>query len=339
MARIKTAEKTFVFDLNPTNAENISVGGAVIDVGQVYSLVNRVSMRQGYEYVVQSLEIGVQAGGAFEACIMRLPEHWPCVNAWEKGMRLWLKQQNDAAEDAGLESTIARYRDFKIGFDVNHDFADNLLPSGFFIDDGGSSSDTYEWRQSQIVIPNDGAVGNTTERILHMIGGSTSTRAGLINAYAESRSRPNTPEPNIVNAPTGGIFGEMFDVGFDDEDVVDNFQENNNEAPYLLGRQSAQEYYPGGSFQGASGGTGGAIPYTGTFVDILSINAGQMYNTDTCPGFVAPCGLIQLNYNATGANVPGVPNAGDMPFGLWLKLTLAPGSYKGVLAQSMQEAN
>ena len=131
----------------------------------------------------------------------------------------------------------------------------------------------------------------------------------------------------------------MFDVGFDDEEVVDNFQDRNNEAPYLLGRGTDDEYYPGGSFQGASGGTGGAIPYVGTFVDILSINAGQMYNTDTCPGFVAPCGLIQINYNATGANVPGVPNAGDMPFGLWLKLTLAPGSYKGVLAQSMQEAN
>lgn len=339
MARIKTAEKTFVFDLNPTNEGTLSVGGAVIDVGQVYSLVNRVSMRQGYEYVVQSLEIGVQAGGAFEACIMRLPEHWPCVNAWEKGMRLWLKQQNDAAEDAGLESTIARYRDFKVAFDKDHNFADNLLPSGFFINDGGSTSDTYEWEQSRIVIPNDGTVGNTTERLLHVVGSSTSTRAGLINAYAESRSRPNTPEPNLVDTATGGIFGEMFDVGFDDEEVVDNFQDRNNEAPYLLGRQSAQEYYPGGSFQGFGGGTGGGIPYSGSFVDILSINAGQMFNTDTCPGFVAPCGLIQINYNATGANVPGVPQPGDMPFGLWLKLTLAPGSYKGVLAQSMQEAN
>ena len=105
MARIQTAEKTFVFDLNPTNEGTLSVGGAIIDIAQVYSLCNRVSMRQGYEYVVQSIEIGVQGGGAFEACIMRLPEHWPCINAWEKTMSLWKQQQDDRAEESGVEPT------------------------------------------------------------------------------------------------------------------------------------------------------------------------------------------------------------------------------------------
>jgi len=339
MARIQTAEKCFVFDLNPTNEQNLSVGGAVIDIAQVYSLVNRVSMRQGYEYVVQSLEIGVQASGAFEACIMRLPEHWPAINAWEKGMRLWMQQQNETADDAGLESTIAKYRDFKIAFDSGHNFVDNLLPSGFIIADPAVTSDTYEWMQSQVAIPNDGAVGTTDERQFHMVGPDLGSRAGLIHAYAESRARPEAREPNVVDVATGGVFGEMFDVGMDDETIVDNFQGTNNEPPYLIGRDSPLEYYPGGSIQGFSGGTGGAIPYTGTFVDILSINAGQMFNTDSTPGFVAPCGLIKINYNATGANVPGVPQAGDMPFGLWLKLTLAPGEYKGCLALPMQEAN
>lgn len=339
MARIKTAEKTFVFNLNPANEATLSVGGAMVDVAQVYSLVNRVSARQGYSYFIQQLEIGAQAGGAFEACVQRLPQHWPAANAWVKGMKLWLKQQNDAAEEAGLESTIARYRDFKVAFDQDHDFADNLLPSGFSINDAGATDDTYEWMQSQIVIPNDGTVGNTTERILHMIGGSTSTRAGLIEAYAESRSRPQSIDPNIVDVATGGIFGEMFDVGFDDEEVVDNFQGRNNEPPYLVGTNSAQEYYPGGSFQGNSGGLLGGMPYSGQFVDILSVNAGQNYNTDSIGNFLAPCGLIRINYNATGVNSPGVPNVGDMPFGLWMKIVLAPGEYKGCLAMPMQDVN
>lgn len=343
MARIQTAEKTFVFDLNPTNEGTLSVGGAIIDIGQVYSLVNRVSMRQGYEYVVQSIEIGVQGGGAFEACIMRLPEHWPCINAWEKTMSLWKQQQDDRAEESGVESTRSRYHDFKIFFDGAHasaGAASNLLPSGFNISDGAVTTDYYEWDPSQVVVPNAGAPGNTAEYYLHMVGPDNgSVSRGMIHAYAESRRRPQATDPNIVDVPQGGLFGNMFDVADDSSDIITNFQDHNHRPPYLIGDDDIHEYYPGGSLQGFSGGTGGAVPYSGQFVDILAVNASQNFNTDTCPGFVAPCGLIQLNYNATGANVPGVPQVGDMPFGLWLKLTLAPGSYKGALAQSMQEAN
>ncbi len=339
MARIQTAEKTYVFDLNPLNEPTVVGQDTYVDLGQVHSLVNRVSSRQGFEYVVQSLEIGTQAGGAFQACIMRLPEHWPCVNAWEKTMALWKEQQDDAAEQAGLESTTARYRDFKIHFDADHvdaGFGANLIPAGYHTDDGGSTVDVYEWIPSQVVIPNDGAVGNTTERLLHMIGDDNgAVSSGMIKAYAESRSRPHALDPNIVNVPTGGLFGEMFDVGMDDEAVVDNLQTANNEPPYLLYRDSGDEAYPGGAFQGPNYGT----QLDGQFVDILAVNAGQNYNTDTCPGFVAPCGLLKINYNAVGVNVPSPIQAGDMPFGIWMKITLAPGTYKGLLAQSMQEAN
>jgi len=330
MARVETAEKTFIFDLNPTNEADLSVAAVYVDIAQCISIVNRKFARQGMEYVVQNLEIGCQPGGQYASTIMRLPEHWPCINAWEKGMRLWLEQQNETAREAGLESTIARYRDFKIGFDSGHSFADNLLPDGYFIDDPLSTADTYEWMQSQIVIPNDGAVGNTTERYLHMIGDDLGSRAGLIKAYAESRSRPPAREPNTVDVPTGGIFGEMFDVGMDDETVVDNIQGTNNEPPYLLYRESSDQAYPGGSIQGT---------YYAQTQDVLGVNAGQNYNTDSTGGFVAPCGLLKIQYNASGVNVPGVPGPGDVPWGLWMKLTLAPGNYKGVLAQTMQEAN
>ncbi len=338
-SRIQTAEKTYVFDLNPANGATVLAQDAYVDLGQVHSLVNKVSARQGYEYVVQSLEIGVQGGGVFNACIMRLPEHWPCVNAWEKTMRLWLEQQNETADEAGLESTVARYRDFKIHFDTDHitaGFAANLIPAGFVLDDPGSTVDAYEWQPSVVVIPNDAVVGTTTEVSLMMLGDDVgANRAGMIKAYADSRARPQVQDPNIVDVSTGGLFGEMFDVGMDDDVIVDNFQDTNNEPPYLIYKGSADEAYPGGSFQGAFFGT----QLDGTFVDILGVNAGQNYNSDTCPGFVAPCGLIKINYNAAGVSLPNPANVGDMPFGLWMKITLAPGNYKGVLAQSMQEAN
>jgi hypothetical protein len=339
MARIQTAEKTFVFDLNPLNEPTIVGQDTYVDLGQVHSLVNRVSTRQGYEYVVQSLEIGIQAGGAFQACIMRLPEHWPCVNAWEKTMRLWKQQQDDTADEAGLESTAARYRDFKIHFDADHvtsGFGNNLIPAGFLLDDPASTGDAYEWEASQVVIPNDAVVGTTTERLLHMIGDdNAAVSAGMIKAYAESRSRPMVHDPNIVNVPVGGLFGEMFDVGMDDSEIIDNMQDHNRDPPYLIYRQSGDEAYPGGSFQGVNYGT----QLDGQFVDILAVNAGQNFNSDTCPGFVVPCGLIKINYNAVGVNVPNPIQPGDMPFGIWMKITLAPGEYKGLLALPMPEVN
>jgi len=307
-SRIQTAEKTFIFDLSQPGEASIAATHYV-DLGQVHSLVNRVSARQGYEYVVQSVEIGCIGGGKFSATIYRLPEHWPCVNAWEKTMRLWKKQQDDAAEEAGLESTGARYRDFKIHFDTAHvtaGFTSNLIPTGFAITDGAGTNESYEWFPSEVVLPNDGGPSIATERLLHMLGGdNAAVSAGMIKAYAESRARPQQTDPNIVDVPLGGLFGEMFDVGTDTSDIITNFQDANEVPPYLMGMDGTEEYYPGGGFQ----------------------------------GFVAPCGLIKIEMNATGV-LPGSPPApGAPPMSIWMKIRMAPGNYKGLLAQSMQEAN
>ncbi len=340
-SRVQTAEKTFIFDLSESG-EAVVNAIKYVDLGQIHSLVNRVSARQGYEYVTQSVEIGCQGGGAFVASIYRLPEHWPCVNAWEKTMALWKEQQDDAAEQAGLESTTARYRDFKIHFDTGHitaGFGANLIPNGYFLDDGASTADAYEWEPSVVVIPNDGAPGVTTEVSLMMLGDDVgANRAGMIKAYADSRQRPHVIDPNIVNVNTGGLFGEMFDVGMDDEVVIDNLQDTNNEPSYLIYRNADNEAYPGGSFQGIGPLDASAVQHPGQLIDVLSIGAAQNFNSDTCAGFVAPCGLIKLEYRATGV-LPASPATLNYQPAFWMKIVLAPGTYKGVLAQSMQEAN
>lgn len=341
-SRIKTAEKTFVFDLSEDGEANVT-GSKYVDLGQIHSLVNRVSARQGYEYVVKSIEIFANGGGAFQATIYRLPEHWPCINAWEKAMALWKQQQDDTADEAGLESTRARYRDFKVHFDTGHvtaGFGANLIPSGFAITDAVGGNESYEWFPSEVVLPNDGAPGNTTERLLHMLGPDNgSTSAGVILAYAQSRARPQQTDPNIVDVPTGGLFGEMFDVGDDHNVIITNYQDANEQPPYLMGMDGTEEYYPGGGFQGIGPVDGSGIIHPGVMVDILSIGASQNFNSDTCPGFIAPCGLLKVEYSATNV-IPGNPAApGRSPISFGMKITMAPGEYKGLLAQSMQEAN
>ncbi len=306
---------------------------------QCHSLVNRLFARQGMNVLIENLEIGVQPGGQFEATVFRLPQNWSCVNAWEKGMALWMKQQRETAEQSGLESTYARYRDFKVRFDSAHDPANNLIPAGFVIDDVASTSDAYEWQSSQVVIPNDGGSGTTTERTLHMLGPDVGTSAGLIQAYAESRSRPFVVDPNKPDVVSGGLFGEMFDVGEDNEEIVDNLQDRNNEPPYLIYRNVANEAYPGGSFQGIGPSNASGTVLQGQFVDIIAVNAGQNYNTDSTGMFAAPCGLIKIVLNSTGV-LPQTPaDLGDAPFSIWCKVTLSSGHYQGIAAQPMQEVN
>ncbi len=341
MARIQTAEKTFIFDLSEAG-ESIVNRIKYFDIAQIHSLCNRLSARQGHEFVVQNIEVGCQSGGAFTASIYKLPEHWPCINAWEKTMRLWKQQQDEAADEAGLESTVARYRDFKIHFDTGHvtaGFAANLIPNGYSLTDAVGTNESYEWIPSQVVIPNDTTPGNTTERLLHMLGGDNAAiSAGMIHAYAQSRARPQQDDPNIVDAPSGGLFGEMFDVGEDTSDIVTNFQDANQSPPYLMGEDGTEEYYPGGSFQGIGPYDASGVVHPGELIDVLSIGASQNFNTDTCPGFVAPCGLVKIEYRATGV-LPASPASLNYQPAFWMKVTLAPGTYKGLLAQSMQEAN
>lgn len=343
---IPTSERTLVFDLNPDNEANVQVAGFYIDLAQCSSLVNRNFQRQGQQIVVESIEIGVQSGGAYEATINRLPEHWPCINAWGKTMRHWMDQQDEAAREAGLQSTEARYRDFKVHFDAAHvtaGVAANLLPSGYSHDPALTGSN-IEWNMSQVVLPNAGGSAAPVEVSLHMLGADTgatpltSTSCGVIQAYAESRSRPQRTDPNIVDVDADNtLYGAMTDVAEIVDDVITNYQEHNHVPPYLIGYDNTHEFYPGGSLTGIAWGTAYAL--TGTLVDILSVNALTTSNTDRTGLFTAPCGLLKIRLNAANVSVPGVPQAGDLPCGIWMKITLAAGSSKGIMSRPMQEVN
>ncbi len=342
--KIKNVERDFLFNFPTPGGEQEIKGTFYVDMMQCHSLVNRVFARQGMNALIQSIEIGVRTGGAYTCSILRLPQHWSCVNSWSKGMALWMRQQREAADQTGLESTVARYRDFKVAFDSDHDFANNLIPQGFYTNDAGSTEDFYEWQASQVTLPNEGGPGVTAERELHMLGPDAGISAGLIHAYAVSRTRPFGLDPNRPDLPSGGLFGEMFDVGDDMDEIVDNFQNRNNEPPYLVydAQNSLDEAYPGGAYQGIGpvAPTGGNT-VEGQFVDTLAVNANQNYNSDGTGSFAAPCGLLKFQMQATGVGIfPGPVDPGEAVGGpLWMRIRLAPGYYQGIAAVPMQEAN
>ena len=101
-----------------------------IDLSQCASILNRRFYRQGLNWAVSGFKLTTQATqGA--VTIRKASDTWVTSGAWEKTMRHWLKQQNEAIDDAGAESAVARYRDYKIHLDDEHvtaTFANNLLP-------------------------------------------------------------------------------------------------------------------------------------------------------------------------------------------------------------------
>lgn len=347
MKRVKNVERDFFFQLwngsAPTCDERLYV-----DLMQVHSLVNRVFARQGMNVLVQDIEIGVQAGGSFTASILRLPQHWACVNAWEKTMRHWMDQRESQARESGLESTRARYSDFKIFFDEHHAEAgvsENLIPQGYLV----SGTMDYEWNPSQVVFPQAGGSSPAHEVYLHMLGPDTdaskflSTSCGIIHGYAESRSRVQRTDPNIVNVNADStLYGAMEDVAEVLDDVLENYQEHNHVPPYAIAYDTAFEYYPGGSIQGVGPSQGSSsIRVPGQFVDTLAVNATQNFNSDTTGSFAAPCGLLKILIQADGVGVAaGTEQPGEMVGGpLWMRIRLAPGHYQGIAAVPMQEVN
>jgi len=341
MARkIKTMERDFWFNLNPA-ASSLPDGGAVnanyyIDLAQCASLVNRVSLRQGMEYVVES--VTVVTNGGCNIGVFRIPEHWSAINAWEKAYHVWRESQNQVLDDN--PTIAARYRDFKVLYDSAHSASNNLIPLGYDI--VGTAGAMYDWDSSEIQIPNDPAGGTTTAFPLFMLGDDTVTRKGIIHGYAMSRSRPQQQDPNLPAASESWMI-DAFDVGENLDEIIGDVRDENQEPPYVIGENaSIKEFYPGGEHQGIQQWTvGGMNPSAGTLESVISLRAGPSgMAIQNSPGFVAPLGLLKITVDADGLteSSSGPFVEGDLP-SLLLKVTMAPGGYKGLLAQGMREVN
>jgi len=309
MARAKQAEMVMHFTL-PTDEDSQSF----IDLPQCYSLVNRLFCRQGVQMAVAGLSVTGALGAKIS--VSRLPESWPCINAWEKSYHIWRESQDQVLD---IEPGIGgRYRDFKVFFNAVHQAAGvsgNLIPQQFATSFGGN--DRYEWDMSEIQIPNDPAPDVTTGYNLHVLGPSTVTSKGLITGYAASRARPAQIEPNLVDSTLETWMRDSFDVGSDLEEIREDLEVENRTPPYVVGSPgSAHSFYPGGQQQGG--------PVTES---ILFTRAGLGTQT-YASGFTAPCGLLRVIVAADGGAADAV-----------LTVRLMPGSYKGVMARGMRSVN
>lgn len=285
------------------------------------------------QYVISNVELYGDLDDTSTVSINRLSEYWGISNSWVKAFSHWRKQEDDAMDASGSKSRQAKWSDFKIFMNQYHTAAtaasQALLPVNCVTEataQGVDPSVHTEWDYSHIVVPNDGAVGVTNEYKLQMLGDDDDPALikGLVHNYALSRARPMSFDPNQPAVSLdGGLYQDMIDVGDDIEEVLSNTRTENFIPPYLLGSSDSggsppMEWYPGGANDWVAGLTN---------QDTLSVRGGSSaLNTDNSGPFSALCGLVEFN------NLHPTDN-------LFIKVTLAPGAYHGVMARPMQDVN
>lgn len=296
-------------------------GTSMLDISQCLSIVNRKFFPQGLNWVVANIELVTD--GTVILGVSKLPDSWTLANSWVKAEALWRESQ-DQVLDVDGRSIQAKYSDFKIFYDSDHQAVGtvgNLVPFGYDI---AAGSATYDWDSTDIQIPNDPVPGTTTGYDVHALGPSNAASKGMIAGYAASRSRPQQEDPNIVSTSSSeGWMLEMFDVGDNLEEIRADIQFENDSPPYLVGEGGTSlEYYPGGAYQ--------ATTYLSHIHDYLVTRKGTSLAMDATGSFLAPCGLIRLE---------ALVDPEDAPTQMTVFVEVAPGPVRGLLAQPMQEMN
>ncbi|AXH77638.1 MAG: putative capsid protein [Cressdnaviricota sp.] len=310
-----------------------------VDLSQVASLVNRRFYRQGLNWAVAGFKVtsagvGIAPNPAGDVVITSLPNTWVTSNAWEKAFRAWNKQQKDDLDEAGGQSAMAKFRDFKVFLDATHvdeyiaNGSDlnqtNLLPlavdSGlnYLIANGG------EWEPSQIVVPNtqadaSGSLILPREYLLHMVGinNHAGLSRGVLEGYADSRSYPQSPDPVAPDLGSGeNWLRDMFNVGDDNSEVIRNATDKNDELPY------PQIIYPGGEIQ---------MPglQLHDFVNLFETNITNGLSIQRLKGGNFPCGLMGITWTPA--------SDAESNSNLLIQIDLVPGNHRGYLCEPMTE--
>ncbi len=196
-------------------------------------------------------------------------------------------------------------------------FSQNLLPAT----DPLLLTDT-EWIPSEIVFPVDGGAGGTgaaNQQTMHIVGNNvppgnfqvnTGTSFSLIEAYANSRRTQEVPDPSTTGvSETTNPYATLSVSDAMYQDVAENLIDNNNLPPYPM------DHYPGGA---------DLFPAPELFDRALLNNLGDLnsFSTYNTGPLIAPFGLLKFS-----------PQSFDPEAVIFMEITLAPGNYKGILAE------
>lgn len=289
-----------------------------VDIAQCLSIINRRSYRQGMNYAVAKVEVFSPDGGNLG--IFTVPTTWVADNATTKAYKHWEKQRQEVLDEQ--PSMKAKWSDFKVFMDATHavaGVADNLTPVNM-----SATPALYllgDWDASEMVFPVTGGSGGTAaanQQTMHVLGDNVpvgnftvaKTSFSLIEAYANSRRTPQSPDPSTTGvSTTTNPYATLASSDSKYQDIAENLLEHNKETPYDL------DDYPGGELNAPN------PQWVGTAI-LNDYGDATAWSSSRCDGFIAPFGLLQIDTTSfeddTAMNVV---------------ITLVPGSYKGILAE------
>lgn len=279
-----------------------------IDLARELSAINSRLYRQGMMYHVANISVHDTQSSYLKFCTM--PNTWPVMKAWQTGFRAYLNMNARALEntDPGSSEAASRWNDFRIFLNDAHRTDTTDRPRFTDVEGGLVIQDEYKYTR---MVSIDG--GNNDEFYLHMMGehnGSASSfnSVSLLEAYEETLTQPTqiSEEPDYDT----GVWANMFDVGGEIDDVIDNLVGDYDSPPY------SRLVFPGMK----DGGTNNCkAPWSVREVHIEASNNSAMVG-----GFEVPCGLICVETdNSANNNTIG------------LIIELVPGKYKGIKAEPM----
>lgn len=288
-------------------------GRFYIDLGRAASEVNRRAYRQGRQWMVAGFTF--LSSGTGSIGVTKLPVTWVTANAWEKTFRAWDAQQMKAIKDAGAQSTVSKYRDFKIGMDDAHYTAKGTQFDLVPIDGAGAPYSQGEWDWAEVSLLNAGGAGVTDDDFLVMCGADGANTRSMILGYERSRAYPEATTPEEQN-PNTSFLSSMFDVASANSAIIENATDRNDDAPY------DRDDYPGNDTNGA----GMQIHAYANIIDSGAAGAALGIDITHAQGGCFPCGLIAIDWTEAENNA-----------NLVIQVHMVPGNYRGYLAPPMTE--
>ncbi len=321
MAKIQPAHLDLMFSADVDAASSSKL---YVNVPRELSKINRRMYECGRLYAIQGLTYVWRAtpGGEVHNAVATLEvtartagNTWVVQNAFVKGKALWHEMQDLVLKDN--PSIKGTWHDYKVQLSTSMTGGRTLD----CVDGAGAPYLAGEWDLSTYVMPQHEVDPGTGEPLAAeeftavLIGDDDADQKSLVKAYALSRATVQEADPFVPAGMSGSFFNLLTDSGSQEPELADVIELENDFPPY------SRDDYPGTA---ANAG----VPVTVAYGAISSAEVdGRL------PGFVAPCGLIELEIKGYDSNGDAIANGGIPPIDVIVHV--APGMYKGCAAIAM----
>ena len=319
MKKSTPVQRFLYYDL--IHSANAGEDAHYIDIGKDLSAMNRRLYRQGMVYHVANITLHDSQGSA-RALFSTAPNTWAVHSAWNAAFKAWKGQRADVLDNTVGSLSTPKWSDFKVYLNKEH-VKDSDWPVP--IEDEQQAIVLGEWNYADLSFVRAGTqYDNHAIGLMgaHQIGSSVSSTSpsdgtydgyvSALEALQELRRFPNTPvDDNSMENSV--LLGMGMQPGGAVLDILTEIGAENDLPPY------SSEFV---------GGADNPAADTGAFPARECHIASAYSPIAQVGGFPVPCGLIQVE-TFDPADRSGTPNT------IGMLIEIAPGPYKGVMAEAM----